>query len=103
MTDGATPTEEPVSLELRFFANFRQAVGQKTVMREYPDLPVRIETVLADLEATYPELALFDETGDLREYISVLKNGQNILHLEGLDTEVGPDDRISLFPPVAGG
>ena len=32
-----------------------------------------------------------------------LVNGRDIAHLQGLDTPVGKDDVISLFPPIGGG
>lgn len=32
-----------------------------------------------------------------------LVNGRDITHLQGLDTPVGKDDVISLFPPIGGG
>jgi molybdopterin synthase sulfur carrier subunit len=33
----------------------------------------------------------------------VLKNGREVLHLDGLDTPLDDGDRVSVFPPVAGG
>ncbi|MFP4591092.1 MAG: ubiquitin-like small modifier protein 1 [Halobacteriales archaeon] len=92
-----------MTLELRFFANFREAVGQKVLERSYDGPSVPIGDVLADLEAEYPDLDFFDDDGELREYLSILKNGQNVVHLDGLETPVGAEDRISIFPPVAGG
>jgi len=91
-----------MEIELRFFANFREAVGQKTIVREYEDA-VRAGEVLSALEEEFPELELFDDDGSLREFISVLQNGQDIVHLAGLETELEDGDTLSVFPPVAGG
>jgi molybdopterin synthase sulfur carrier subunit len=39
----------------------------------------------------------------LRSYINILVNGDNIEHLEGIDTEIFDTDEIAMFPPVSGG
>lgn len=96
-------TKQTVTIELRLFANFRHTVGEKTIHRSYEGESVKIGDVLTELSEEYPDLEFFEEDGSPREYISILKNGQDIVHLEGLDTLVGESDRISLFPPVAGG
>jgi len=88
-------------LELRFFANFREAVGQKTIYREYDD-PTTVGEVLAALESEFEGLDLLDG-GDIRSHINVLKNGREVLHLDGVDTALEEGDKLSVFPPVAGG
>jgi molybdopterin synthase sulfur carrier subunit len=35
--------------------------------------------------------------------IIFLVNGRHIKHLEGIDTPLKPDDRVDIFPVVAGG
>ncbi|MFB6081353.1 MAG: ubiquitin-like small modifier protein 1 [Halanaeroarchaeum sp.] len=92
-----------MDVELRLFANFREAVGQKTIHREF-DADATIADVLAGLEAEYEGLEdQFIEDGEIKPQVNVLKNGREVLHLEGLDTPVEDGDRISIFPPVAGG
>jgi len=92
-----------MEIELRTFANFRDAIGQKTVRREYDTSTVRAEEVLRPLEEEYPELELFEKEGTLQEFITVLKNGREITYIDGLDTELEDGDTLSVFPPVAGG
>jgi molybdopterin synthase sulfur carrier subunit len=90
-------------LQLRFFANFREAVGTKTVEREYPD-GATVGAVLDALEDEYEGLAgqlLAD--GDVAPQINVLKNGREVVHLEGVETGLDDGDTLSVFPPVAGG
>ena len=105
MSDRTKPpaAEESFTVELRFFANFRQAVGQKLLDREFPGESIRIGEILEELEAAYPDLDLRDADGAVREYVSILKNGTDIVHLDGQNTRVEAGDRVSLFPPVAGG
>lgn len=90
-----------MQLTLKFFANFREAVGQKLLEREFPDATT-VGDVLAALETDYEELDLL-ERGDLRPQINVLKNGREVLHLTGVETTLEDGDTLSIFPPVAGG
>lgn len=91
-------------LELRFFATFREAVGRKTIEREFED-GASVGDVLAALEAEFPDLAgeVLDGEGDIRPQLTVLKNGREVVHIEGTATELADGDRVSVFPPVAGG
>lgn len=93
-----------MELSLRFFAVFREAVGEKERTRTYDGDGTTVGTVLADLEAEYEGLAgeLLDE-GVVRDQLSVLKNGQDVVHMAGVDTELTDGDTLSVFPPVAGG
>ncbi|SDM53325.1 molybdopterin synthase subunit MoaD [Halogranum gelatinilyticum] len=92
-----------MQLQLRFFATFREAVGTKTIEREYDDGMV-VGDVLRALEAEFDGLAgQIIEDGDLRPQINVLKNGREVLHMEGIDTSLDDGDTLSVFPPVAGG
>lgn len=88
-------------LTLKFFANFREDVGQKLLEREVPD-GATVGDVLESLEADYEGLDLLED-GDLRPQINVLKNGREVLHLEGIETTLDDEDTLSIFPPVAGG
>jgi len=90
-----------MELSLKFFANFREAVGEKTVTREFDDGATAGE-VLAALEAEFADLNLLED-GDLRPQINVLRNGRGVVHMDGVDTVLEAGDTLSIFPPVAGG
>ena len=92
-----------MELELRFFATFREAAGGKTVVHEFDDAAT-VGDVLGSLEAEYDGMAgRLITDGALAPQINVLKNGREVLHLSGLDTPLEDGDRLSVFPPVAGG
>ena len=91
-----------MSIELRFFATFREAVGSKTISREYD--AATVGDVLVALESEFEGSAgqiLEDE--EVQPQVNVLLNGRDVVHEQGIDTPVGPDDTLSIFPPVAGG
>lgn len=91
-----------MEIELRFFANFRADVGQKVVHREYAD-DSRVGDILRSLPEEYPSMELFESDGQLRQYLTILRNGQDIEHIDGLETTMEDGDELSVFPPVAGG
>lgn len=89
-----------MALELRFFATFREAVGQKVLECDYPE-GTTVDDVLSDLAEEY-DMNLF-EGDELRAQLSIMKNGKDVVHLDGLETPLDDGDTLSVFPPVAGG
>lgn len=61
--------------------------------------------VLKLLSEEYPETkkALFDEGGQLRAFINVFVNDENIRDLSGFETELIDGDEVILIPAIAGG
>ncbi|WP_339104735.1 ubiquitin-like small modifier protein 1 [Haloterrigena salinisoli] len=96
-----------MELELRFFATFREAVGEKERTESFDD-DAAVGDVLAALEAEYEGLEgqLLETDGSdraIRAQLSVLKNGRDVTHMAGPETDLEDGDRLSVFPPVAGG
>ena len=46
---------------------------------------------------------LCDETGDLRYFVNVYLNGEDVRFLQGMQTTTKTNDEISIVPAVAGG
>lgn len=93
-----------MEIELKFFATFREAVGQKTIYREFDGESVTVRTILERLEAEFDGLdGELIEDGSVRDLLTVLKNGREVVHLDGLETVLEDGDTLSVFPPVAGG
>lgn len=61
--------------------------------------------VIDSLESQYPGIKerLCDETGDLRHFVNIYINGEDVRFLQGLDTSTKTGDEISIVPAVAGG
>ncbi|MFC7131617.1 MULTISPECIES: ubiquitin-like small modifier protein 1 [Salinibaculum] len=91
-----------MEITMRFFANFREVVGQKTLHREYDDVST-VGDVLRALSEEYPDMELFEDDGSLREYLTIMRDGKDIAHIEGMETELSGGETVSVFPPVAGG
>ena len=61
--------------------------------------------VLDALYAEHGELRnrMADDSGGLRRFVNVYLRGEDIRFLDGLDTEVGESDEVTILPAVAGG
>ncbi len=60
--------------------------------------------VLSDLYVNYPALKEQIQPGDtLSRFINIYVNDQDVRHLQGLETNVGPTDTVILLPAMAGG
>ena len=46
---------------------------------------------------------LVDETGELRYFVNIYLNGEDVRFLQGMDTTTNTGDEISIVPAVAGG
>jgi molybdopterin synthase sulfur carrier subunit len=57
------------------------------------------------LEQQYPGLKerLCDEGGDLRRFVNVYVNGEDVRFQAGLETSLKSGDEVSIVPAVAGG
>jgi molybdopterin synthase sulfur carrier subunit len=57
------------------------------------------------LEEQYPGLKerLCDEAGELRRFVNVYVNGEDVRFLAGLETALNAGDEVSIVPAVAGG
>ncbi len=61
--------------------------------------------VIAQLEQRYPGMRgrLRDEAGELRRFVNLYVNGEDVRFLNGLETDLTPGDELSIVPAVAGG
>ncbi len=57
------------------------------------------------LESNYPGFKerLLDEEGELRYFVNIYLNGEDVRFLDGLGTTAKSGDEISIVPAVAGG
>jgi len=56
-------------------------------------------------DAAHPGMKekLLDEVGDIRRYINIYVNDEDIRFLKGKDTELKDGDSVSVIPAIAGG
>ncbi len=61
--------------------------------------------LLRAVDTQYPGVAdkVFDTDGNVKRFINVFLNEDEIRSLQGLDTPVGENDKVSIVPAMAGG
>jgi molybdopterin synthase sulfur carrier subunit len=86
-------------------------VSIPTILRSYTDGAKSVEgegltlkELITDLDARHPGLGdrLLD-AGQLRRFVNVYRNDEDVRFLGGLDTELSDGDNVTVLPAVAGG
>jgi len=64
-----------------------------------------VGALLADLERQFPGLKerLCDDKGQIRRFVNIFANEEDIRFLQNLDTPVKDSDEVSIVPAIAGG
>jgi molybdopterin synthase sulfur carrier subunit len=64
-----------------------------------------LQAGIDQLETSFPGMKdrLCDSDGDLRRFVNIYVNGEDVRFLDNLDTELKTGDEISIVPAVAGG
>ena len=64
-----------------------------------------IRAVITDLERNHPGISerLLDDSGELRRFVNIYLNGDDIRFLNQLNSTVKDGDDISIVPAIAGG
>ena len=77
------------------------AGGQATVNVQ----GAKVGETLTDLTTQYPNLRahIFSETGDLRPFVNLFLNDEDVRFLVGVETPVKDSDQLRIIPSIAGG
>lgn len=64
-----------------------------------------ISVLIEELENKYPGLKarLCDESGEVRRFINLYVNNEDIRFLDGKETALKDEDIVSIIPAIAGG
>lgn len=64
-----------------------------------------IGDVLSDLENNHPGIKerLFDRKGEVRRFVNIFVDGEDIRFMQNLDTPVSESGEVSIIPAIAGG
>jgi len=94
-----------VNVKVKFFASLREKLGTKEVDIRLSD-GCTVRTLLKHLTEKFGrpfKEYVFNEKGEIKEYILILVNGLSVHQLKGLDTELKSGDSVAILPPVSGG
>lgn len=64
-----------------------------------------IQDVIEDIERQFPGLKarICDEQGELRRFVNLYWNDEDVRFKDGLDTAIADGDVLSIVPAIAGG
>ncbi len=74
---------------------------QSTVSADGGDVAAMIES----LDGSFPGIKarLCDDGGELRHFVNIYVNGEDIRYMDGTATALSSGDEVSIVPAVAGG
>ena len=92
-----------MKITVKFFAPFRELFGANE-----SEIELRSATDVRELlnhlcNSSERREKIFDQFGKLNSSVMILKNGQPIQILDGVQTKLEEGDEIAIFPPVSGG
>ncbi|WP_322797249.1 ubiquitin-like small modifier protein 1 [Tepidiforma sp.] len=64
-----------------------------------------LQSLVDNLESAYPGIRerMVDEAGQLRRFVNIYVNGDDVRFLDGMQTALKDGDEVSIVPAVAGG
>ena len=64
-----------------------------------------VAAVLEDLSVQHPPIRqhIFTDEGELRAFVNLFLNDEDVRYLDGTATLVDEDDRLMILPSIAGG
>ncbi len=83
-----------------------------TPLRKFTDSQATISVeggtlsdALQSAESSFPGIGpkILDDAGEIRRFINVFVNGDDVRHGDGLATALNDGDEISIVPAIAGG
>lgn len=91
-----------MSVIVRIPTPLRALTSQQDVVQADGDT---LLSLVQNLEAEYPGMGerIVDEDGEIRRFVNLFVNGEDVRFLDGLATALGQGDEVSIVPAVAGG
>ena len=91
-----------MNIQVRIPAPLRKLTGDQEVV---PAEGVNIGEILGNLDKSFPGLMerICDEQGNVRRFVNIFVNDEDIRFLEEKATTVKDGDEISIVPAIAGG
>jgi molybdopterin synthase sulfur carrier subunit len=94
--------EEEMEVHVRIPTPLKKLAGERDVIKAQGKT---VGEILLWLTETYPGLKerLRDEQGEVRRFINIYVNDEDIRFIQNLETPLKEGDRISIIPAIAGG
>ena len=90
-------------VNIKFLARFRDITGERSVSIEHNGSITDLMNTLTEKYGNEFKDALFDKEGNLRDYMKIIVNGEDVESTGGLESKVGDTDEVVIFQTIAGG
>jgi molybdopterin synthase sulfur carrier subunit len=91
-----------MSVNVRIPTPLRKLTGDEELIEVQPGT---IASALTEMQRRFPGIQerLLDESGEVRRFVNVYVNEEDIRFLQGRDTPLKEGDEVSIIPAIAGG
>ncbi len=91
-----------MSVKVRIPTPLRSLTGEQDVVAGEEGT---LASCIDGLESTFPGIKerICDETGELRRFVNIYINGEDVRFMDGLGSPLKAGDEVSIVPAVAGG
>ena len=91
-------------VKIRFSSALSNVTKARETTLELGDTTVKgvIDKLVEDFGSDF-ERRILDDKGEVRRFVNLYVNGEDIRHLSNLDSPVKDADEISILPAVSGG
>ena len=92
-----------MAVRIRIPAPLRSLTAEEAIVTA--DGATTLRELVDELEASYPGMRerLCEDDGELRRFVNVFVNGEDVRFLSGLGSALSEGDEVSIVPAVAGG
>lgn len=94
-----------MNVKIKFFTSLREITGNKMVNLQLKN-KISVDQLLFLLLEKYGQEFrdyVYNQEGNVQDFLSFLINGKNINNLQGFNTVLKEGDIIAILPPVGGG
>ena len=91
-----------MSVSVRIPTPLRSLTSDQDVVEAAGDT---LQHLVLDLERQFPGIGerIVDEDGEIRRFVNLFINGEDVRFLDGLHSALSQGDEVSIVPAVAGG
>ena len=90
-------------ISIKFLTRFIDITDEKNIqVNDIADIGALIDYLCQKYDKPFKDV-LFDDKGDIRDYLKIMLNGEDIRDIDGFDTPLKDGDQIVIFQTIAGG
>jgi len=90
--------------EIKFLSNLADLTGESSLKIEYNgEISGLIDNLDVKFQGKDFKTTITDDEGQIKDFVKILVNGNDIRGTGGLDSEIKDNDEIVIFQTLAGG